>query len=115
MAHLRRLEQSDILSIDANNTILTTKIEMRNFIREFVKSEVANFPDNFLLNQKSELQTLIEQKFLVIEKSIDAFIEYKFDKLSEKICEILITRKFNEEVEKKAQELITKKQAKGKF
>lgn len=125
---LKRLESSDILPIkDANGDFLVvTKQETANVIRDFIYSELENHIDdvnnkfktiseNIGNKEKKQLTIAVNDKFTEIEKSIDAYIQYKFDELAEKVCDLLITRKFNEEVQKKVEERLLKKQMGNKF
>lgn len=114
---LKKLESSDLLSIkDSNGDFLVvTKQETTHIIKEFIKNEVINSADDFSSKQRKAMEKRVEANLDKIEKSLIAFIDYKFDMLAEKACDMLITRKFNEEVLKKAEELITKKKLKGKF
>ena len=113
---LKRLESSDVLSIkDSNGDFLVvTKQETANVIREFIRNEVINISDGFSENQKKEINKRIDENFRTIEKSVDSFIEHRFNLLAEKVCDMLITRKFTEEVAKKVDSLLNKKQ-RGKF
>jgi len=115
---LKKLESSDLLPIKDKNGdfLIVTKQETTNIIREFVKNEVLNFSDNFIDTQNKTFQKNVDSRMAYIEKSIDAFIEYKFNLLAEKVCDMLINRKFNEEVNRKVEEHINnKKKYKGKF
>lgn len=108
---LKRLESSDLIPMkDSNGDFLVvTKQETTKVIHDLVKAEIMNAGDDFIHNQRKELEAYISKRFTHIEKSIDAFIEHKFDTLAEKVCDMLITRKFTEEVNKKVNEKINKK------
>jgi len=108
---LKKLESSDLLPIKDKNGdfLIVTKQETTNIIREFVKNEVLNFSDNFIDTQNKTFQKNVDSRMAYIEKSIDAFIEYKFNLLAEKVCDMLINRKFNEEVNRKVEEHINNK------
>ena len=121
MARLKRLDATDLLKIptDGDDYLVVTKQEVANIIRKFIQNEIGNLPDEIAKNHKDELIKHINNKVAIIEKELSAFIDYKFDMLAEKACDILISRKFNEQVDKRVQEraeqLITKKNLKGKF
>lgn len=116
---LKKLENSDLLSIkDSNGDFLVvTKQETTKVIKDFIEAQFSNELDemsrNIATSEKRKLEKIVTDRLNDIEKNIDAFIEYKFTLLSEKICDMLITRKFGEEVNKKADELLLKKR--GKF
>jgi hypothetical protein len=125
---LKRLEASDLLTIKDKNDdyLLVTKQETAKIIRDFISEEIGNIPDDISEKHKKELLYEINKKMSFVEKTIkdrlnelekelSAFIDFKFDTLAEKACDMLLTRKFMEEVDKKAEEKLIKKQAKGKF
>ncbi len=122
MPRLKRLDPTDLLKVPTENDdyLVVTKQEVANIIRIFIQNEIGNLPDEISRSHKDELIKSINQKIAVIEKELSAFIDYKFDKLAETACEILISRKFNEEVEsrvqQRAEKLINEKIIKkGKF
>jgi hypothetical protein len=116
---LKKLENSDLLSIkDSNGDFLVvTKQETTKVIKDFIEAQFSNELDemsrNIATSEKRKLEKIVTDRLNDIEKNIDAFIEHKFTLLSEKICDMLITRKFGEEVNKKAEELLLKKR--GQF
>ena len=121
MARLKRLDATDlmVLPTEDENRLVVTKQEVVNILRQFIQNEIGNLPDEITKTHKDELIKNINQKMSVIEKELSAFIDYKFDMLAEKACEMLINRKFNEEVNKRvnerAEELIRIKKSKGNF
>ena len=100
---LKSLTSEDVLSIkDANgNYLVVTKQEVDYTIRQMVRNEMDFFTDEAIKGRKKECEEMIRVKTEAIERSIYAMITFKFDKLAEKVCDLLITRKFNEEVERK--------------
>ena len=122
MPRLKRLDATDLLKVPTENDdyLVVTKQEVASIIRIFIQNEIGNLPDEISKSHKDELIKSINQKIAVIEKELSAFIDYKFDKLAEKACEMLISRKFTEEVEsrvqQRAEKLINEKIIKkGKF
>lgn len=121
MPRLKRLDATDLLTVptEDGDHLVVTKQEVANILKKFIESEVGNLPDEITKNHKEELIKHINQKMSMIEKELSAFIEYKFDTLAEKACDMLISRKFNEEVERraefKAEQLAIKKIQKGTF
>ena len=125
MAKLKRLEESDILRIDFNDqSLIITKQETGNIVRGFLQAEfnneITSLKEHFFkvteeIINNDNLKQNVNNKMCEIEKSIDSYIEYKFDQLAQKISEHLLSRAFNEEVERKVNELIEKKKLKGKF
>lgn len=125
MAKLKRLEESDILRIDFNDqSLIITKQETGNIVRGFLQAEfnneITSLKEHFFkvteeIINNDNLKQNVNNKMSEIEKSIDSYIEYKFDQLAQKISEHLLSRAFNEEVERKVNELIEKKKLKGKF
>lgn len=121
MPRLKRLDATDLLKVPTENDdyLVVTKQEVANIIRKFIQNEIGNLPDEISKSHKEELVKDINKKISVIEKELSAFIDYKFDMLAEKACELLISRKFNEEIEKRVQEraeyLLNEKLKKGKF
>jgi hypothetical protein len=126
---LKKLESSDLLSLkDSNGDFLVfTKQETTRVIREFIQAEFEEELKQISINlgssEKSKIEKKVketlkriedsaDEKIKNIEASIDAFIQYKFDLLSEKVCDLLINRKFEEEVNKKVEERLKKR---GKF
>ena len=121
MSRLKRLDATDLLSIptEDNNHFVATKQEVAKVIREFVIGEIGNLPNEISDRHKKELSVKINEKMVVLEKELIAFIDYRFDSIAEKACEMLLNRKFTEEVNKRVDERIEKtileKQKKGKF
>ena len=125
---LKKLESSDLLTIknELDDYYVVTKQETVKVIREFVKNEIGNLPDELSEEQRNKISRDIKERMSGVEKSIKirlsemeselaAFIDYKFDELAEKACEMLLNRKFMEEVDKRAEQKLLQKQAKGKF
>ena len=118
---LKKLESSDILTVKDNNDDLyvVTKQEVARVIREFITNEIGNLPDEISERHKKDLASKINSKMEILEKELVTFIDYRFDTIAEKACEMLLSRKFTEEVNKRVDEriekIILKKQAKGKF
>ena len=121
MSRLKRLDATDLLKVPTENDdyLVVTKQEVANIIRKFIQNEIGNLPDEISKTHRDDLLKSINQKISIIEKELSAFIDYKFDALAEKACDMLISRKFNEEVERRVLErteyLLTEKQKKGKF
>jgi hypothetical protein len=118
---LKRLENSDLITLkdELDNLYVVTKQETSKVIRDYVANEIGNLPDKISERHKKDLQSALDQKMKVLEKELVAFIDYKFDTIAEKACEMLINRKFIEEVNKrvdeKVEKLLLEKQKKGKF
>lgn len=122
---LKKIEESDILRVDFNDTsLIITKQETANIVRSFLQAElnneIASLKEHFTnvtedIINNNLFKEKVDNRINEIEKNIDAYIEYKFDLLAEKICNHLLTRAFNEEVERRAKELLEKKKLKGKF
>ena len=108
---LRTLADGDLINIKDkdDNFLVITKIETKNVIREFIKDEFDFLTNKVVINQSKEIEKDVNRRIEGIEKSVSAYIDYKFDKLSEKICELLLNRKFNEEVERKVKERLNKR------
>ena len=64
---------------------------------------------------ESNIKPEMNEKFSTMQKDVVAYIDFKIDILSQKICDMLITRKFNEEVDKRVNEKFEKLKTKGKF
>jgi hypothetical protein len=118
---LKKLEPSDILTVKDNHDDLyvVTKQEVTRVIREFITNEIGNLPDEISERHKKDLASKINNKMAILEKELVSFIDYKFDTIAEKACEMLLNRKFIEEVNKRVDErvekIILEKQKKGKF
>jgi len=108
---LRTVAEGDLINIKDkdDNFLVITKIETKNVIREFIKDEFDFLTNKVVVNQSKEIEKGVNRRIEGIEKSVSAYIDYKFDKLSEKICELLLNRKFNEEVERKVKERLNKR------
>lgn len=132
MPRLKRLDATDLLKVPTENDdyLVVTKQEVAHIIRKFIQNEIGNLPDEITTKHRDEILKEVNKKNLIIEKELkdrlstiekelSAFIDFKFDALAEKACDLLISRKFNEEIEKRVQErteyLLTEKQKKGKF
>ena len=118
---LKRLDQTDLLTVEDKNGdyLVVTKQEVTKIIREFITSEIGNLPDEISERHKKDLSLRVNNKMLDLEKELLAFINYKFDSVAEKACEMLLNRKFNEEIDKrveiKVEQLLLEKQKKGRF
>jgi hypothetical protein len=121
MARIKRLDATDLLSIptEGGNHIIATKQEVAKHIKDFISIEIGNLPKEMADKHKKELVVNINEKMVLLEKELIAFIDYRFDSIAEKACEMLLNRKFTEEVNRKVDERIEKiildKQKKGKF
>lgn len=124
-ARLKRLEESDYITIKGEQKDITvvTKQETRSVIKELIEKECGPALIKATTNILSTFDTMIEsnikpemnEKFSTMQKDVVAYIDFKIDILSQKICEMLITRKFNEEVDKRVNEKLEKLKTKGKF
>jgi hypothetical protein len=118
---LKRLDQTDLLTVEDKNGdyLVVTKQEVTKIIREFITSEIGNLPDEISERHKKDLSLRVNNKMLDLERDLLAFINYKFDSVAEKACEMLLNRKFNEEIDKrveiKVEQLLLEKQKKGRF
>ncbi len=108
---LRTLNECELINLKDkdDNFLVITKIETKNVIREFIKDEFDFLTQKTVANKTIEIEGDVSKRIEKIEKSVSAYIDYKFDVLSEKICELLLTRKFNEEVERKVKERLNKR------
>ena len=124
-ARLKRLEESDYITIKGEQKEITvvTKQETRSVIKELIEKECGPALIKATTNILSTFDTMIEsnikpemnEKFSTMQKDVVAYIDFKIDILSQKICDMLITRKFNEEVDKRVNEKFEKLKTKGKF
>ena len=124
-ARLKRLEESDYITIKGEKKEITvvTKQETRSVIKELIEKECGPALIKATTNILSTFDTMIEsnikpemnEKFSTMQKDVVAYIDFKIDILSQKICDMLITRKFNEEVDKRVNEKFEKLKTKGKF
>ena len=124
-ARLKRLEESDYITIKGEQKEITvvTKQETRSVIKELIEKECGPALIKATTNILSTFDTMIEsnikpemnEKFSTMQKDVVAYIDFKIDILSQKICDMLITRKFNEEVDKRVNEKLEKLKTKGKF
>ena len=55
-----------------------------------------------------ELRKNIDIKIKSLERNIEAYLETKFDEVTNKVAESLINRKFNEEVNSRANKFLKK-------
>lgn len=114
---LKKLQSSDLLTVKngEDNFISITKQETKLIIGEIIKDNFNFFADEKIVGYKSLFEEKINNKLNEIEKNIDAYIEYRFDMLAEKLSEKLLTRHFENEVNKKVDFIINNKKVKGKF
>ena len=121
-ARLKKLDESDYITIKGKHKEITvvTKQETRSVIKELIERECGPALVKATMNVLSTFDTMIEnnikpdlnEKFSNMQRDVVAYIDFKIDLLSEKICDMLITRKFNEEVDKRVNE---KLKTRGKF
>lgn len=124
-ARLKRLEESDYITIKGEQKDITvvTKQETRSVIKELIEKEcgpalikaTSNIISTFDTMIDNNIKPELNEKFSVMQRDVVAYIDFKIDILSQKICDMLITRKFNEEVDKRVNEKMEKLKTKGKF
>ncbi len=108
---LQAFVQDDLLPIKDRNDdfLVVTKIETKNVIKEYINDEFKFLTQKVVNTHRESLEGDIDSRMAFVEKSVSAYIDYKFDKLAESICDLLITRKFKEEVERRVNERLSKK------
>lgn len=124
-ARLKRLEESDYITIKGEQKDITvvTKQETRSVIKELIEKECgpalikanSNIISTFDTMIDNNIKSELNEKFSVMQRDVVAYIDFKIDILSQKICDMLITRKFNEEVDKRVNEKMEKLKTNGKF
>lgn len=112
---LRGVVSGDMITLEDKNgdAFVVTKAETQDIVCGYIKREFRKLESDLLNEEYKKLEGTVLEHMKEIEKSIDAFIEYKFDKLAEKVCEMLLARNFKEEIDRKIQEKLNK--PKGRF
>jgi hypothetical protein len=123
-ANLKKNEPSDYITINGANKEVTviskqeTKLIINELIMKECESSLKKATRDLLLTYDKMIDENIkpdlDEKFLHLQKEVVAYIDFKLDILSQKICDLLITRKLNEEVDKKVSEKLQQAR-KGKF
>ena len=91
---------------------ILTEQETRSIIKEMIYKEIDFHSSEVIEKFKEKSEENLSAGFWHVDEELNKFINRKFDALSDKIVDMLITRKFNEEVEKRVNEKLKQK---GKF
>lgn len=77
-------------------------------IKALIKESMSEQSNELVTALNVELRKNIDIKIKSLERNIEAYLETKFDEVTNKVAESLINRKFNEEVNSRANKFLKK-------
>ena len=100
----------DVLSFQnkEGDLVVMRPSEAKEVIREFFINELDLYLDDIVVNYKMKANTDVTLKLETFENRLNGFIEDKFNQISEKVIESVITRLVAEEVNKRVDEKLKK-------
>ena len=101
----------DVLSFEnkEGELVVMRPSEAKEVIREFFINELDLYLDEIVVNYKMKANTDVTLKLETFENRLNGFIEDKFNQISEKVIERVITRLVEVEVNKRVDEKLKKK------
>ena len=101
----------DVLSFEnkEGDLVVMRPSEAKEVIREFFINELDLYLDEIVVNYKMKANTDVTLKLETFENRLNGFIEDKFNQISEKVIERVITRLVEVEVNKRVDEKLKKK------
>lgn len=100
----------DVLSFEnkEGDLVVMRPSEAKDVIREFFVHELDLYLDDIVINYKMKANTDVTLKLEIFENRLNGFIEDKFNQISEKVIERVITRLVEVEVNKRVDEKLKK-------
>ena len=100
----------DVLSFEnkEGDLVVMRPSEAKEVIREFFINELDLYLDDIVVNYKMKANTDVTLKLETFENRLNGFIEDKFNQISEKVIERVITRLVEVEVNKRVDEKLKK-------
>jgi hypothetical protein len=100
----------DVLSFEnkEGDLVVMRPSEAKEVIREFFINELDLYLDEIVVNYKMKANTDVTLKLETFENRLNGFIEDKFNQISEKVIERVITRLVEVEVNKRVDEKLKK-------
>jgi hypothetical protein len=100
----------DVLSFEnkEGDLVVMRPSEAKDVIREFFVHELDLYLDDIVINYKMKANTDITLKLEIFENRLNGFIEDKFNQITEKVMERIITRLVEVEVNKRVDEKLKK-------
>lgn len=100
----------DVLSFEnkEGELVVMRPSEAKDVIREFFINELDLYLDEIVVNYKMKANTDVTLKLETFENRLNGFIEDKFNQISEKVIERVITRLVEVEVNKRVDEKLKK-------
>jgi hypothetical protein len=101
----------DVLSFEnkEGDLVVMRPSEAKEVIREFFINELDLYLNDIVVNYKMKANTDVTLKLETFENRLNGFIEDKFNQISEKVIERVITRLVEVEVNKRVDEKLKKK------
>jgi hypothetical protein len=100
----------DVLSFEnkEGDLVVMRPSEAKEVIREFFINELDLYLNDIVVNYKMKANTDVTLKLETFENRLNGFIEDKFNQISEKVIERVITRLVEVEVNKRVDEKLKK-------
>jgi hypothetical protein len=101
---------SNAIKIEKANgdVILFTPHEAKEVLREYITEELELYTDEISRKRKAQIEERINFKLKELENSLVRHVDYKINKITEKIVSLTIDRMVKEEVDKRVSEIMLK-------
>lgn len=109
--HLSEVKlDEDVLSFEnkERELVVMRPSEAKDVIREFFVHELDLYLDDVVINYKMKATTDISSKLETFQHRLESFLDDKFNQITEKVMERVITRLVEEEVNKRVDEKLKK-------
>ena len=109
--HLSEVKlDEDVLSFEnkEGELVVMRPSEAKDVIREFFVHELDLYLDDVVINYKMKATTDISSKLETFQHRLESFLDDKFNQITEKVMERVITRLVEEEVNKRVDEKLKK-------
>ena len=100
----------DVLSFEnkEGDLVVMRPSEAKEVIREFFINELDLYLDDVVINYKMKATTDMSSKLETFQYRLEVFLDDKFNQITEKVMERVITRLVEEEVNKRVDEKLKK-------
>ncbi len=109
--HLSEVKlDEDVLSFEnkEGELVVMRPSEAKDVIREFFVNELDLYLDDVVINYKMKATTDISSKLETFQHRLESFLDDKFNQITEKVMERVITRLVEVEVNKRVDEKLKK-------
>ena len=99
-----------VINIGRENedSLILTLEETQVFLKGFIETELGYYTDEVSRKRKTEVEERLNLRLIQLQEDILAHVNYKINKITERIVEATITRVVEEEVDKRVKEKLKK-------